>query len=117
MTLMLENCSGNCRWTSRRERRMLGNQRLRRDGYRCVYCGLHFLEDVTALLSVTFDHFQPKSAGGGRGENLVACCRFCNELKGERLFASLGEARAYITRRRQMLAESLGWIRANVRLG
>lgn len=49
----------------------------RRDGHRCQYCG--------ARGSLTIDHVQPRSRGGGdTWENLVAACVACNHKKGDR---------------------------------
>lgn len=49
---------------------------LRRDGFRCVYCGGH---------ATTVDHVLPRSRGGPDSwENLVACCVRCNNTKGDR---------------------------------
>ncbi|MDZ4700409.1 MAG: HNH endonuclease [Rhodothermales bacterium] len=50
---------------------------LRRDGFRCQYCG--------SRDSLTVDHVLPKSRGGGDSwENLVAACTPCNNRKGSR---------------------------------
>ena len=55
---------------------------LRRDGYRCAYCG----EGAD-----TIDHVHPRSRGGGTTwSNLVACCRRCNHTKADRLLGELG---------------------------
>lgn len=32
------------------------------------------------------DHFIPRSAGGGLGDNLFPCCKPCNSMKGNRLW-------------------------------
>jgi 5-methylcytosine-specific restriction endonuclease McrA len=49
---------------------------LRRDGFRCAYCGGH---------AATIDHVLPRSRGGADSwENLVACCQRCNNVKGDR---------------------------------
>jgi hypothetical protein len=51
---------------------------LRRDGYRCVYCGEPFPGE-----ELTLDHVEPRMRGGDDSEgNLVACCTGCNRLKG-----------------------------------
>ncbi len=51
---------------------------LRRDGYRCQYCGTH-------STNLTVDHIIPKSRGGSdTWENLVAACISCNNKKGNR---------------------------------
>ncbi len=55
---------------------------LRRDGYRCGYCGKS---------ANTIDHVLPKSRGGNDSwENLVACCLRCNNAKGDRTPAEVG---------------------------
>ncbi len=51
---------------------------LARDNYTCQYCG-HQSRDLTV------DHVIPRRHGGGdTWENLVACCRRCNLVKGDR---------------------------------
>ncbi|MGI8748236.1 MAG: HNH endonuclease [Deinococcus sp.] len=50
---------------------------LRRDAFRCQYCGSH--DDLT------IDHVFPRSRGGRHGwENVVTACRGCNQRKGSR---------------------------------
>jgi 5-methylcytosine-specific restriction endonuclease McrA len=51
-----------------------------RDGYQCQYCGDHL-----HARDLTLDHVLPKVQGGRDAwENLVACCRACNNRKGGR---------------------------------
>lgn len=51
---------------------------IRRDGYRCQYCGVKTHE-------LTIDHVIPKSRGGTDSwENLVSACKICNNKKGNR---------------------------------
>lgn len=51
---------------------------LRRDDFRCVYCGIEMPAEA-----LTLDHVQPRMRGGDRSEgNLVAACRPCNADKG-----------------------------------
>ena len=51
---------------------------LRRDGFRCVYCGQIFPGDA-----LTLDHVQPRMRGGDQSEgNIVTACRACNAEKG-----------------------------------
>lgn len=51
---------------------------LRRDGYRCQYCGKHYHH-------LTIDHVIPKRRGGkDTWENLVSACVRCNNFKGDR---------------------------------
>lgn len=55
---------------------------LRRDRHVCVYCGGH---------ADTIDHVLPRSRGGGdTWFNLVAACRPCNGLEGDRIPAEAG---------------------------
>jgi 5-methylcytosine-specific restriction endonuclease McrA len=51
---------------------------IRRDGFRCVYCGA-----ILPAEALTIDHVQPRMRGGDHSEgNLVAACRPCNTEKG-----------------------------------
>jgi 5-methylcytosine-specific restriction endonuclease McrA len=53
---------------------------LLRDHSTCQYCGRQF-----APADLTLDHVQPRSRGGeSTWDNLVACCKRCNHLKGSR---------------------------------
>jgi 5-methylcytosine-specific restriction endonuclease McrA len=55
---------------------------MRRDDYRCAYCG-HRAE--------TIDHVIPRSRGGlHTWENCVASCMVCNHRKADRLLDELG---------------------------
>lgn len=57
-----------------------------RDGFTCQYCGQHAKD-------LTLDHVQPRERGGGHTwENLVACCRGCNNKKGNRAPHEVGLA-------------------------
>jgi 5-methylcytosine-specific restriction endonuclease McrA len=52
---------------------------LRRDGYRCQYCG-------RSDIPLTLDHVHPVSRGGEDSwENLVCACVDCNNRKGDRM--------------------------------
>ena len=64
--------------------RLCKREILRRDGYRCQYCG----RETNHL---TIDHIVPRYRGGEyHWENLVAACPQCNRRKGGR---TLAEAR------------------------
>jgi len=53
-----------------------------RDGGRCVYCGGP---------ANSVDHVVPRSRGGRHvWENVVAACRRCNHIKGDRHISELG---------------------------
>jgi 5-methylcytosine-specific restriction endonuclease McrA len=55
---------------------------MRRDNYRCAYCGTH---------ADTIDHVVPRSRGGPHTwENCVASCGSCNHRKADRLLEELG---------------------------
>lgn len=65
---------------------------LRRDGYRCGYCG---------EVANTVDHLIPQSyRKNDRPENLMAACRVCNNLGSNFIFATFEEKREYILRKR-----------------
>lgn len=53
---------------------------LKRDGYRCVYCG----QKGNAHIALEIDHVTPRSWGGSNTtDNLVTACARCNNLKGD----------------------------------
>ena len=55
---------------------------MRRDNYRCAYCGRR---------AETIDHVIPRSRGGQHiWENCVASCTICNHRKADRLLEELG---------------------------
>ena len=59
------------------ENRPTRNLIMKRDGYKCLYCG--------ATENLTLDHIMPQSRGGENSwENLVTCCGSCNVKKGNR---------------------------------
>ncbi len=63
-------------------RREIGDGRryriLKRDGFRCRYCGAHGSE-----VELQVDHVQPVSSGGSNAlSNLMTACRRCNSGKG-----------------------------------
>ena len=52
----------------------------KRDKYTCQYCGKH-----CTLSEITIDHVLPRDLGGITSwENCVACCFYCNNIKGNR---------------------------------
>ena len=53
---------------------------LKRDGYRCFYCG-----KVLSKKSATMDHVEARAKGGSNGrKNLVSSCVECNRAKGSK---------------------------------
>lgn len=66
---------------------------LERDGYLCVYCH----EDATEV-----DHIIPWSYDhNNNDENLVACCRDCNAIAGNKVFDTLQAKYRYIYKARK----------------
>jgi len=69
--------------------RLCKREILRRDGYRCQYCGRR-------SRNLTIDHIVPRYRGGGYSwKNLVAACPMCNRRKGGR---SLADSRMTLLR-------------------
>jgi 5-methylcytosine-specific restriction endonuclease McrA len=69
--------------------RLCKREILRRDGYRCQYCGRESGQ-------LTLDHIEPRYRGGGHSwQNLVAACPQCNRRKGGR---SLTQAKMQLLR-------------------
>lgn len=77
---------------------------LKRDHYRCQYCGLDGAASFENYLVMSVDFVVPRAKGGKKEpRNLVAACRPCNLLKGRRSFHSFEEAKAYVLKRREEL--------------
>lgn len=69
--------------------RLCKREILRRDNYRCQYCGRESSQ-------LTLDHIEPRYRGGGHSwKNLVAACPQCNRHKGGR---SLSQAKMQLLR-------------------
>ena len=52
---------------------------LKRDGFRCRYCGLDGTASFANWLALSWDHLLPKShANRDNPEYIVAACSFCN---------------------------------------
>ena len=78
-----------------------GLEILERDKYRCQYCGLDGLASFENSLVMSVDFVVPRARKGKKdSSNLVAACRPCNLLKGERVFANLEAAKAHVLKRR-----------------
>lgn len=86
---------------------------LARNNFRCVYCGQDLLSDFDSLFGASVDHVKPRTHGGlDHRDNLVACCRTCNQLKGDADCDSVSQAREIIQQKRaEFLAGFIG--RAN----
>ncbi len=73
----------------------------KRDGFRCVYCGLGFRDGTLVV-----DHITPVALGGGtESSNLATACEPCNAGKGAE---PLPEAYQWRLQARISLAENEG---------
>jgi hypothetical protein len=78
-----------------------GQQILERDRFQCQYCGLDGMANFENSLLMTVDFVVPRvRKGKNEQRNLVSACRPCNVVKGNRVFASFEEAKAYVLKRR-----------------
>lgn len=66
---------------------------LKRDGYRCRYCGLDGSTSFSAWLNLSWDHLLPKAhPDRDNPEFIVAACLFCNSADNH--YFSQAEARS-----------------------
>lgn len=83
-----------------------GNRILERDRYRCQYCGLDGMSSFENSLVMSVDFVLPRARKGKKDStNLVTACRACNLIKGQMVFKSLEEAKAYVLQRRSELRQ------------
>ena len=81
--------------------RLTKREILRRDGYRCQYCGREGG-------NLTLDHVVPRHRGGKHcWENLVAACPQCNRRKGGRMLQDLRMTLLKVPREPRPTAEYL----------
>jgi len=93
-------------------RRLSRDPVLRRDAFRCQYCGCDLLADVDSLATFARDHIQPQGRGGpDHHSNRVACCRLCDRLKSGRPAASVDEGKRIIAEQHATWAEALARLR------
>lgn len=84
-----------------------GLQVLERDQYCCRYCGLDGAATFENALIMSVDFVVPRARKGKKDpNNLVACCRPCNMIKGRRLYKSFDEAKTYVLQRRAELQKA-----------
>lgn len=80
---------------------------LERDQYRCQYCGLDGMASFENALAMSVDFVVPRARKGKKDpNNLVACCRSCNMIKGTRVYRNLDDAKAYVLARRDELSKA-----------
>jgi hypothetical protein len=81
-----------------------GMEILKRDQYRCQYCGLDGSASFENALAMSVDFVIPRARKGKKDpSNLVACCRPCNMIKGTRIYRNFEEAKEYVLKRRKEL--------------
>ena len=81
-----------------------GRRILERDQYRCQYCCLDGMSSFENSLIMTVDFVRPRAHKGKKTPaNLVTACRPCNVIKGQRVFSSFENAKAYVLHRRAEL--------------
>jgi 5-methylcytosine-specific restriction endonuclease McrA len=85
-------------------------------GYRCQYCGVDLLSHPVLFLTAQRDHFYPQSVGGtDAAKNRLIACVLCDRLKGNRVYATLDDARAELARLRFEAMLKFFGIRSSVR--
>ena len=89
-------------WVDKPVTRKEGLLILKRDHYRCRYCGLDGAASFENALVMGVDFVVPRARKGKKNPgNLVACCRPCNAIKGRRIYGSFEEARAHVLMERE----------------
>ena len=84
-----------------------GIEVLERDKYCCRYCGLDGKASFENALVMSVDFVVPRARKGPKDpNNLVACCRPCNMIKGRRVYANFEAAKTYVLARRQELRKA-----------
>ena len=80
---------------------------LDRDHYRCRYCGLDGLASFENALAMSVDFVVPRARKGKKDpQNLVACCRACNMIKGRAVYSNFEDAKAKVMKRREELRKA-----------
>lgn len=80
---------------------------LERDDYCCRYCGLDGRASFENALVMSVDFLVPRARKGKKTEdNLVACCKPCNTIKGTEKYASLEAARTHVMATRDALRKA-----------
>jgi 5-methylcytosine-specific restriction endonuclease McrA len=77
---------------------------LERDQHRCRYCGLDGNASFENALAMSVDFVKPRARKGKKDpNNLVACCRTCNTIKGKKVYESFEAAKAHVLEQREDL--------------
>ncbi len=84
-----------------------GLEILERDQYRCRYCGLDGNANFENALAMSVDFVMPRARKGKKDpQNLVACCRTCNTIKGKRVYKNFEDAKTNVLARRAELRKA-----------
>lgn len=88
----------------------------KRDNYICQYCNKDGLASLDNWHDCVIDHFVPPKPGDKEDpDNLVTSCHYCNSIKGDKRFASIDDAKAFIRKRRQELQLTFEAVKKAVR--
>ncbi|HUO33973.1 MAG TPA: HNH endonuclease signature motif containing protein [Candidatus Acidoferrum sp.] len=80
---------------------------LERDQYRCQYCGLDGLASFDNALVMSVDFVVPRARKGKKDpQNLVACCRSCNMIKGKHVYRNFDDAKTHVLAQREQLRKA-----------
>ncbi len=80
---------------------------LKRDQFRCRYCGLDGKSSFENALVMSVDFVMPRARSGKKDPaNLVACCRPCNMIKGKRIYEDFEDAKKYVLARREAMRQA-----------
>ncbi len=80
---------------------------LERDQFCCRYCGLDGKASFENALVMSVDFVVPRARKGKKDpQNLVACCRPCNMIKGTRVYKDIEDARKYVLGRREEMRQA-----------
>jgi 5-methylcytosine-specific restriction endonuclease McrA len=80
---------------------------LKRDQFRCRYCGLDGKSSFENALVMSVDFVVPRARSGKKDPaNLVACCRPCNMIKGKRIYKDFEDAKKYVLARREAMRQA-----------
>jgi hypothetical protein len=95
---------GTLHWVAKPVTRTQGLRILERDQFRCRYCGFDGRASFENALVMGVDFVVARARKGtNEADNLVACCRPCNVIKGRALFGTFEEAKTYVLARREEL--------------
>jgi hypothetical protein len=84
-----------------------GLEILERDQHRCRYCGLDGNASFENALAMSVDFVKPRARKGKKDpNNLVACCRTCNAIKGKKVYDSFEAAKKHVLAQRAELRKT-----------